>query len=285
MTPRRPTPPRSSRGTSRPSEGKAHLNERKARSRGEKERSRAEGVTGREEKSSREENTHNAEPEARDRHHAREQRARKQHSANSRPSNAANTMRAKQSRPPSATKGVGEALGQNYAIRIRGRRGVRQYSAKFLIFTTFLLASLLILASPLTRSIEQSHEVASAKAQLEEVQAHREELQQQLNLWQDENYIRSQARERLGYVMPGETLYSVKLPGQSEDRQQHVQEVNRTRLKATPWFVTLWESMRLADGASGGSGVDNPQQVPVIEQPANEQPASEQPTTQENEGQ
>lgn len=229
MTPRRPTPPRSSRGASRPSEGKVQRE-------------------------------HNEWPQKAQRRPAPQQ-------AKPTLPRTQSDARAKHSRPTATSgSGVGEALSQNYAIRIRGRRGVRQYSAKFLIFTTFLLASLLIIAPPLTRYIEQSHEVAQAAAQLEEVRAHREDLQQQLNLWQDENYIRSQARERLGYVMPGETLYSVKLPGESENRQQHVQEANRTRLAATPWFVTLWESMRLADAASVGAGVDNPQQVPVIEE-------------------
>lgn len=277
MTPRRPTPPRSSRGSSRPREAVARpSNGHVARSHsGDAARSQEPQQSAKQGRATepgqrkqgkfrlgRARATREEKPQVRSQHSA-------PRSANTSPGSARGqgTARAKQSRPAtSPARGVGEALSQNYAIRIRGRRGVRQYSAKFLIFSAFLLASLLILAPPLTRSIEQSHEVASAHAQLEEVRAHREELQRQLNLWQDENYIRSQARERLGYVMPGETLYSVKLPGESEDRQQHVREVNRTRLQATPWFVTLWESMRLADAAGESGEVDNPQQVPVIEE-------------------
>ena len=39
------------------------------------------------------------------------------------------------------------------------------------------------------------------------------EMQRQLDLWNDPDYISTQARERLGYVRPGETQYTVVDPG------------------------------------------------------------------------
>ena len=38
-------------------------------------------------------------------------------------------------------------------------------------------------------------------------------MQRQLDLWNDPDYISTQARERLGYVRPGETQYTVVDPG------------------------------------------------------------------------
>ena len=38
-------------------------------------------------------------------------------------------------------------------------------------------------------------------------------MQRQLDLWNDPDYISTQARERLGFVRPGETQYTVVDPG------------------------------------------------------------------------
>ncbi|WP_314803903.1 septum formation initiator family protein [Actinomyces bouchesdurhonensis] len=60
---------------------------------------------------------------------------------------------------------------------------------------------------------QQERELAQIKAQVAEQQRKNADMQRQLDLWNDPDYISTQARERLGYVRPGETQYTVVDPG------------------------------------------------------------------------
>ena len=60
---------------------------------------------------------------------------------------------------------------------------------------------------------QQERELAQIKAQVAEQQEKNAQMQRQLDLWNDPDYISTQARERLGYVRPGETQYTVVDPG------------------------------------------------------------------------
>ncbi len=68
-----------------------------------------------------------------------------------------------------------------------------------------------------------------------------------------------------GYVMPGETLYVVNDPSKGsaqEQLEERIQNVNRDRRAATPWFVTMWDSIDVAGQST--ADFDNPNNAPVI---------------------
>ena len=60
---------------------------------------------------------------------------------------------------------------------------------------------------------QQERELAQIKTQVAEQQQKNADMQRQLDLWNDPDYISTQARERLGFVRPGETQYTVVDPG------------------------------------------------------------------------
>ena len=60
---------------------------------------------------------------------------------------------------------------------------------------------------------QQERELAQIKSQVAEQQKKNADMQRQLDLWNDPDYISTKARERLGYVRPGETQYTVVDPG------------------------------------------------------------------------
>ena len=60
---------------------------------------------------------------------------------------------------------------------------------------------------------QQERELAQIKAQVAEQQQKNADMQRQIDLWNDPDYISTQARERLGFVRPGETQYTVVDPG------------------------------------------------------------------------
>ncbi len=55
----------------------------------------------------------------------------------------------------------------------------------------------------------QQHQIAVADQEIRDRQAEIADLQSQLARWDDPAYVKAQARERLGWVMPGETGYRV----------------------------------------------------------------------------
>jgi Septum formation initiator len=55
----------------------------------------------------------------------------------------------------------------------------------------------------------QQHDLAVAEQQIRDRTAQVADLEAELNRWNDPDYVRAQARARLGWVMPGETGYRV----------------------------------------------------------------------------
>ena len=55
----------------------------------------------------------------------------------------------------------------------------------------------------------QQRDIAQAKADIVAREAEIARVQDQLERWQDPAYVRAQARDRLGWVMPGEVGYRV----------------------------------------------------------------------------
>ncbi|WP_345714150.1 septum formation initiator family protein, partial [Kineococcus glutinatus] len=69
--------------------------------------------------------------------------------------------------------------------------------------------------------------------------------QAELDRWGDDEFVRAQARERLQYVMPGETPYVV-------DQDSDADAVAPADAAATvprpteAWYANVWESLRVA---------------------------------------
>jgi cell division protein FtsB len=80
-------------------------------------------------------------------------------------------------------------------------------------YTLALLAVILVGAFTLAPSVqiwyEQRREIADYKALVEQSKQDLEGMQQERLRWDDEVYIRAQARDRLYFVMPGEVSFLV----------------------------------------------------------------------------
>lgn len=86
-------------------------------------------------------------------------------------------------------------------------------SARLVVVLTVAAILSVMLVPSLYQWWQQEHELAQIKAQVAEQQQKNADMQRQLDLWNDPDYISTQARERLGYVRPGETQYTVVDPG------------------------------------------------------------------------
>ena len=75
-------------------------------------------------------------------------------------------------------------------------------------------------------------------------------LENELAQWKDDTYVRSQVRERLGYVMPGDTSYVVV--GADSMKQTETGGGASTGSQDGPWYQRLRDSSRAA-GQSGST--------------------------------
>jgi cell division protein FtsB len=94
----------------------------------------------------------------------------------------------------------------------------------------------------------QAHEIAATKAEIAERQQRIRELQGDLARWDDEAYVRTQARERLGWVVPGETGYTVvDADGKPLGGGAAISVETADQPAQDYWWSKLWGSVEAAD--------------------------------------
>ncbi len=152
------------------------------------------------------------------------------------------------------------------SVVIGGERGTKQFSLRILAVVMTAIVAAIIVTPTLTSYYSQQRELAAARTELGDIEERNKELENELKLWNDDDFVRAEARERLGYVMPGQTLYVVNDPSEGtaqEQLEERIQSVNRDRRAATPWFMTMWDSIDVA--GQSVSEFDNPNNAPVID--------------------
>lgn len=104
----------------------------------------------------------------------------------------------------------------------------------------------LVLAHSLRVYFAQSQEIAAVRADIAAKQERIADLEDKLNRWNDPEYVRSVARVRLGWVMPGEVGYRViGADGQPLDGAtiEDAPGPGETGL----WWERMWGSVAVAD--------------------------------------
>lgn len=95
----------------------------------------------------------------------------------------------------------------------------------------------LTLAVPLRTYLTQRSEAEQVAEQREQLEADVARLTRENEQADDPAYVRAQARERLQYVMPGETPYQVQLPGATAPP---VEDLTKPKHDNDPWYTDLW---------------------------------------------
>ena len=145
-----------------------------------------------------------------------------------------------------------------------GPRRPRSLTARAIALAVVLLILTISYASSLRIYFSQAHDIAATKAEIAERQQRIVTLESELANWQDESYVRTQARERLGWVVPGEIGYKVvdadgkPLGGGAEISADSAEPV---RPPEDAWWAKLWGSVAAADRptpATAQAGPDKP---------------------------
>jgi len=95
-----------------------------------------------------------------------------------------------------------------HALAAAGRRGAR-ITWRLVAFLVVIVVLVVTYANSLRVYFTQQSQIAAAQAQVQANQQTVNDLYDQLQRWQDPAYVEAQARDRLGWVMPGDVGYQV----------------------------------------------------------------------------
>ena len=178
------------------------------------------------------------------------------------------------------------------AQRSRTRRArvfPKQDMASVVILISVVLLVLLAIAAPLRNYYEGRAEIARAQESIERLEARKQALESDIAMYEDDAFMRQEARRRLGVVEEGETVWRILDPRMSapDNITTAADEIPDDR----EWSEVLWDSLRdipevevSESEAPESPGAEAPEQeapqpdAPQPEAPAApEQPAGEAP--------
>ncbi|MFD5277187.1 septum formation initiator family protein [Pseudarthrobacter sp. NPDC058362] len=123
----------------------------------------------------------------------------------------------------------------------------KAFSGRMLALAVVMIAITIMLAPTVKVFFDKRAEIDALNADIAAREAEGDALRRQVSRWQDPNYVKQQARDRINMVMPGETGYWVfgsDLPaGESSSQPGAAAAQDPADL---PWVDSLWESVRRA---------------------------------------
>ncbi|CAB4531021.1 MAG: septum formation initiator family protein [Actinobacteria bacterium] len=123
-------------------------------------------------------------------------------------------------------------------LRFTRRRTSNRVLALSAIFFTLALT----IAPPVKHYFTQRAQISALKSQLSADNAALQKARQELLLWQDPDYIKSQARERLHFVLPGERQYIVTDDSNSDSNNTPT-KIASALTDGQPWYSRLIASI------------------------------------------
>lgn len=121
---------------------------------------------------------------------------------------------------------------------------------RLLLLAVVIAALGVTLAQSLRVYFAQAHEIAATRAAIEARKDRISDLEDQLERWRDPVFIKAEARERLGWVVPGETGYRV-IGADGKPIGGDSTVLAPTRPEGL-WWEGMWGSVRYADNPVEG---------------------------------
>lgn len=135
----------------------------------------------------------------------------------------------------------------------------RMFTVRAMVFSLVLLLAFVLVYPTLSSYLQSRAEVQALRADRDAAAAANADLEAELRRWDDDAYIVAQARERLSFVMPGETAFVVVDPETvpdtpaADDGPAATPGEGGTR----PWYATVWESVQVAGGLDADATADD----------------------------
>lgn len=123
----------------------------------------------------------------------------------------------------------------------------RQITVRTLVLAVVILMAFVLITPTLRAYVRQQEEMRSLNAELAAAQIEAKRLDGEIKRWNDNDFIRAQARDRFGFVMPGETRYRViNAPGEEEPTELESDLTSSLPGGAGTWYLDVWESVQIA---------------------------------------
>ncbi|GAA0592241.1 hypothetical protein GCM10010174_04140 [Kutzneria viridogrisea] len=137
-------------------------------------------------------------------------------------------------RPAGGRARSGSGAGTGGAFRLSATR-------RAAVLAMVVCALALTVALPLRTYLTQHAQVQSELDKQTQLKALEQQLEQRKSQLADPAQVEAEARRRLRMVMPGETPYTVQLPGDGQQSDQQTSPQQQTSTK--PWYAQLWDSI------------------------------------------
>ena len=122
------------------------------------------------------------------------------------------------------------------------RFGRRRTSNRVLALSAILFLLALTIAPPVKHYFTQRAQISALKSQLAADNSALQKAREELLLWRDPEYIKTQARERLHFVLPGERQYIV-VEGENTDTQNGTTKIATSLVDGQPLYSRLIASI------------------------------------------
>ena len=122
------------------------------------------------------------------------------------------------------------------------RFGRRRTSNRVLALSAIFFILALTIAPPVKHYFTQRAQISALKAQLSADNIALQNAREELLLWRDPEYVKSQARERLHFVLPGERQYIVT-DGEKNQQQNGTTKIASSLADGQPWYARLIASI------------------------------------------
>lgn len=139
-------------------------------------------------------------------------------------------------------------LGEQTAARVYRSQTKRQARRSRLTGRAALLAMVLCtlivaLAYPMRQYVSQRAEIADLEREKQRAGERVEQLRDLKARWQDDAYAEQQIRQRLHYVLPGETGFIVIDPDAAKQSRADLGAADR------PWYSNVWDGVDQSDAS------------------------------------
>lgn len=106
-----------------------------------------------------------------------------------------------------------------------------------------LVAVALAIAGPLRSYLQNRDDLSEALAEQQSLEQQVADLEQRKAALQDPNYVKAEARRRLQYVSPGETVYRIVAPPVADPAKPGATGAAASSGPAEPWYGQLWDTL------------------------------------------
>ena len=118
----------------------------------------------------------------------------------------------------------------------------RRTNNRALAFIVIIFILTLAIAPPVKNYFTQRAQINALESQLSADNVALQNAREELLRWQDPEYVKSQARERLHFVLPGERQYIV-VDGSNTPTEENTTEIASALTDGQPWYARLIASI------------------------------------------